>query len=451
MKKFDVIVIGGSAAGLVSAMTGKAHYPDKSVLLIRKEKDALVPCGIPYIFGTLDSSDKDVIPLGGLKKAGVEFKQDEVVDVNREEKVLKTASGEEFQYDKLVFATGSTPYKPTWLKGSDLENVFSIPKDKIYLDAIKEKFNSMKKIVVIGAGFIGVEVSDELNKIGKNVTLVEVLPTILGRAFDVEIAERAQEILVKRGVSLKTGVAVKEIVGDGKVEAVVLENGERIEADAVVLSMGYRPNTKLAADSGLELNKLGAIRVDSYLRTDDKDVLAVGDCAAKVDFITRKSTPIMLASTAAAEARMAGMNLYNLSIVRTFIGTVAIFSTAIGEIGFGAAGVTEEEAKRSGFEVMVGRNEGVDKHPGTLPGTKKQFVKLIVAKDSEIIIGAEVIGGESAGELINVLGLAIQNRMTVTELYTTQIGTHPLLSSAPTKYPIIKAAECIVLRKGCKK
>ncbi len=448
MKKFDVITIRGSASGLVASMTGKANYKDKSFLLIRKEKDAMVPCGIPYIFNALDSSDKNVMPLGGLQKSGVEFLQDEVIKINREDKTVETKNNGVYEYEKLIVATGSTPYKPTWLNGSTLENVFTIPKDKIYLDEIKEKFNGMKKIVTIGAGFIGVEVSEQLSLAGKEVTLVAVLPSILGKAFDADISYMAQVELEAQGVCIKTGVKVTEILGTDKVEGVLLENGEKIEADAVILSMGYTPNVSLAKEAGLELNKLGAIKVDSYMRTDDCSIFAVGDCASKVDFITRRSTPIMLASTAASEARVAGMNLYNLSIVRTFTGTIAIFSTKIGKTSFASAGVTEDEAKRNGFEVEIGYFEGIDRHPGTLAGTSKQIVKLIAAKDSDIIIGGEIVGGDSIGELINVIGREIQNRVSVTELFVSQIGTHPLLTAAPTNYPLIKAAESIVLKKS---
>jgi NADPH-dependent 2,4-dienoyl-CoA reductase/sulfur reductase-like enzyme len=450
MKKYDVITIGGSASGLVASMTGKANNKDKSFLLIRKEKDAMVPCGIPYIFGTLDSSDKNIIPLGGLEKSGVEFLQDEVVKINRENKTIITKNGEEFGYDKLIVATGSTPYKPEWLKGNNLKNVFTIPKDKIYLDDIKEKFDNMKKIITIGAGFIGVEVSEQLSIAGKEVTLIEVLPNILGKAFDKAIADNAQEELEKEGVKVKTGVKVVEITGVDKVDGILLDTGEKIEADAVILSMGYRPNASLAKDANLSLNKLGAIEVDSYMRTDDENIFAIGDCAAKVDFITRKPTPIMLASTATSEARIAGMNLYNLSLVRTFSGTIAIFSTKIGDKAFAAAGVTEEEAIKNGFDIEIGYFEGIDKHPGTLPNTKKQIVKLIAARESDIIIGGEVVGGDSIGELINVIGREIQNRTRITEIYTSQIGTHPLLTAAPTAYPLVKAAEKIVLNKTLK-
>ncbi len=446
MKNYDIIIIGGSAAGIVTALTGKSNYPNKSFLLIRKEKDAFVPCGIPYIFGTLKTSEQNIMPIQGLLKAGIEFKQDEVIEINRKDKTIKTNDGLEFKYEKLVFATGSTPYLPTWLKGYDLQNVFTIPKDKIYLDDVKEKLNNFKKIIVIGAGFIGVEISDELNKAGKDVTLIEKLPSILGKAFDSEIAKEGEKILIEKGIKLLTNTSVKEIKGFEKTTGVILENGEELEAEAIVLSMGYKPNTELALKSGFELNKFGAIKVDSYLRTEDTDIFAVGDCSAKVDFITRRYTPIMLASTAASEARLVGLNLFSFSTVRAFIGTIAIFSTVIGDFAFASAGITEEEAKKSNFDVITGVFEGIDKHPGTLPNTKKQIVKLISTKDAEVIIGGEIIGGESIGELINVIGIAIQSRMTITELYMAQIGTHPLLTSAPTNYPLIKAAEKILLK-----
>ena len=151
----------------------------------------------------------------------------------------------------------------------------------------------------------------------------------------------------------------------------------------------------------------------------------------------------MLASTSCAEARIAGMNLYKLSIVRSFSGTIAIFCTAIGDTAFGAAGVTENLANERGFEIIAGTFEGIDRHPGTLPDTQKQIVKLIASADSGVILGGEVIGGKSVGELVNLIGFVIQNRMTVDSILTSQIGTHPLLTAPPTAYPLIKAAEII--------
>lgn len=447
MERTDVLVIGGSAAGIVAATTGKSYYPNKDFFLIRKEKRVIVPCGIPYIFGSLESSEQNMVPDAVLSNAGVRLKIDEVVFVDQENKVCKTADGTEIRFEKLVLATGSTPVVPKWLKGAHLDNVFTIPKDKEYLDQITTKLDGCKKVVTIGGGFIGVEVADEINKLGKEVTIVEILPHVLALAFDTELAIEAEEILESRGVNIRTGVGIKEILGDKKVTAVLLENGEKLEADAVILSVGYHPNVALAEKAGIKINDLGFISVDEYMRTSNPDILAVGDCAEKRSFLTRKQREIMLASSACAEARVAGMNLYKLSAVKTFSGTIAIFSTAIGETAFGAAGVNENMANERGFDFVTGSFEGIDKHPGALPGTHKQFVKLIVSRESGILIGGEVIGGASTGELINLIGFAIQNRMTVVSILTAQIGTHPLLTAPPTAYPLIKAAEVAAMKR----
>ena len=173
-----------------------------------------------------------------------------------------------------------------------------------------------------------------------------------------------------------------------------------------------------------------------------------GDCAEKRVFATRKPTGIMLASTAASEARVAGTNLYQLSVVKTFSGTISIFATAIGETGFGVAGLTETAAKKEGFNITIGTFTGVDKHPGAIPGTHSQYVKLIVGKTSGVLLGGEVVAGMSTGELTNIIGLAIQAKIPISSLLTAQIGTHPLLTAPPTAYPVIKAAESIMRCSG---
>ena len=444
MKTTDVLVIGGSAAGMVAALTGKSTYPQKSFTLVKKQKEMMVPCGIPYIFGTLDSVDQNIMPVDNMMaKAGVESIVGEVISINKENKTVELAGGETIKYDKLMIATGSMPIKPKWLTGADKDNVFTIPKDKVYLAGMKEKLDSCKKVVVIGAGFIGVEFSDELAKKGHEVTLVEKLPEILSLAFDEELSGRIEELLKSRGVKVITGNGISEILGDEKVKAVKLENGEVLESDAVVLSIGYKPNADLARKAGIYVDENGFIAVDEYMRTHEKDIFAIGDCAQKRDFVTRARVGTMLASTACAEARIAGMNLYKLNVVKTFSGTIAVYSTAIGDTGFGTAGITEARAKAECIDYVTGIFEGIDRHPGNLPDTHKQIVKLIAGRQSGVIIGGEVIGGLSAGELVNVIGLAIQNRMTVNSLLTFQIGTHPCLTASPAAYPLIKAAEII--------
>lgn len=441
MKSVDVLVIGSSAAGLVAATTARNANPDKSITVLRKEEKTLVPCGIPYIFDSIQTTENNLMPSGKMfEQAGIDLVISEVVSIDRKEKSCSLKNGERIGYTKLVLATGSNPTMPSWLKGTRLENVFTVPKDKVYLDAMQEKLKGQKRVIVIGAGFIGVELSDELKKSGKEVTLVEKLPHILALAFDEDIAVRIEALLTGRGVVLKTGIGAQEIVGDTKVNGVLLDNGETLQADAVVLSIGYRPESRLASEAGLSVSAGGFIPVDEYMRTEDPDIFAVGDCAEKHDFFTRKPNPVMLASTACAEARTAGINLFKLSAVKTFSGTISIFATAIGDTAFGVAGLTELRAREEGFEIVTGTFEGMDKHPGTLPGTQKQLIKLIFARESGIILGGEVIGGLSAGEITNTIGFIIQNRMSINAILTSQIGTHPLLTASPAGYPLMKAA-----------
>lgn len=430
MKKTDVLIIGGSATGLVAGMTAKQNNPDKDVTIIRKEDIVMIPCGIPYIYGTTESSNNNVLPDAGLIKLGVNIVVDEVTTINAETKTVTTNGGQRYTYDKLILGTGSMPVIPSWLPGTNLENVFTIPKDKHYLDMIQEKLKGLEKVVVIGAGFIGVEVSDELNKIGKNITLVELLPQILGATFDDEFALDAQEKLLDRGVKVLSNTAIKEINGDGKVKSVTFNDGRTLEADAVILSLGYAPNTGLAKDMGLELNEYGFIKADQYRRSSMEDVFAAGDCAEKRDFATGKLSKIMLASTACTEARVAALNLYSLNTFSVFKGTIGIYSTCIGDTAYGVAGLIEKHAIKEGFNIVTGTFTGVNRHPGKFDDANKETVKLIASKHSGTILGGEVLGGKDAGELINVIGMAIQNNMTVHDLIMTQIGTQPLLTAS---------------------
>ena len=443
MKTTDVLVIGGSATGLVAAMTAKSNFTDKDVTLIRKEEKVMIPCGIPYIFGTVGSSDNNILPDAGLVNLGVNIIVDEVLDIDKINKTCSTKNGEKIQYDKLILGTGSLPVVPEWLKGTELENVFTIPKNKSYLDQVQQKIKDLHKVVVIGAGFIGVEVSDELIKAGKDVTLIEILPDVLATTFDEEFSREANSLLIDRGVKIKTNCGVEEIIGNGKVSQVKLNNGEIIDCDAVILSLGYMPNAQLAKNMGLELNEYGFIKADQYRRTSYKDIFAAGDCAEKVDFSTGKLSKIMLASTACTEARTAGLNLYELNTFSVFRGTVGIYSTCIGETAFGVAGLIEKSAISEGFKIVSGSFTGVDRHPGKIPDAHKETVKLIVSKNTGVILGGEVMGGKCAGELINAIGIAIQNHMTVHDLLMTQIGTQPLLTASPAGYPLIKAAEVV--------
>jgi pyruvate/2-oxoglutarate dehydrogenase complex dihydrolipoamide dehydrogenase (E3) component len=232
---------------------------------------------------------------------------------------------------------------------------------------------------------------------------------------------------------------------DGRACGVEFSDGESIECDGVILATGYRPQTELAKKCGLSLRAFDTIYVDEYMRTTQPDVFAIGDCAEKRHFLTKRTVPIMLASTATAEARVAAANLYKINIVKSFSGTIDVFSTVIGDTCFASAGITEEDAKKQEINTSSATVIVDGKHPSKLPNNHKQAVRIVAMANSGIVIGAQVIGGIDTGEMINILGVIIEKRMTVYDLLNLQVATHPLLTSGPTSYPIIQAAQNIVV------
>ncbi|MGM0608893.1 MAG: FAD-dependent oxidoreductase [Candidatus Muiribacteriota bacterium] len=447
MMKKDILIIGGGPAGKIAALTARANYPDKSILIVRKDKKTLTPCGIPYIFHTLNSVDKDISPDNKLVENNIQIIIDSVEEIDFENKKAFSNSNNEIIYDKLIIATGSTPYYPQWLKGASLSNVFLIKKEYEYLTDMKNKLENLKNIAVVGAGFIGVEIAEELSKNGKNVYLIEKENNILPNAFDKDFVIDVETHLKNENINLITGSGISKISGKERVEKVILEDNNEIDADAVVLAMGYKPNVECVENSAVLIAKNNNIWVDEYMRTCINDVFAVGDCAERIHFITRKPVNTMLASTATSEARVASSNLYGISTIKSFHGTISIFSTKVGNTIIGSAGLTEYEAKNEGLDVVTGIFEGIDRHPGNIPGAGKQKVKLIGAKSSGIIVGGQISGGDSSAELINILGYIIQNKMRAEEVFVSQIGTHPLTTAAPTNYPIVKASE-VILKKS---
>ncbi len=439
MMKTDVLIVGGGAAGIVAALTAKDNYPDKDVTVVRKEEKTLVPCGIPYIFGTLGSVEKDLIPDDILKKSGINLVIDEITSVDLKEKVAEGRNSGKIAFEKLILATGSKPLVPP-IRGVDRENVFQVRKDFKYLSVMKERIKESQDIVIIGGGFIGVEFADELRKLGKNVSIVEMLPHVLYSSFDDEFCEMAEAELRRVGVDVYMNTRVEEIRGGKSVEGVALSNGKNLNADLVIVAAGVRPNTELAERMGLNVSRYG-IEVDEYMRTSHPDVFAVGDCAEKRDFFTRKPKLTLLASVATAEARIAGANLYRIKAFKQFRGTLGIFATKVGNLSLGAAGLIERSAKAEGFEYVVGRSNVPDKHPASLPEASEVSAKLIFTRQGGFFIGGQLAGGETIGEMINLIGFAIESGYTASQYINLQIGTHPLLTPAPTAPATIKAAE----------
>jgi len=443
MKFYDVVIIGGGPSGLVCGLTVKKLSPGKSVLIITEEKKGLVPCGIPYIFHDLGSVEKDEMDLKPFLEVGgdVIYAQVQNIDVRRKRVYMKYMRY--CTYGKLVFATGSVPVKPTFIKGYNLKGVEYIHKSFDNMKQLKEKVNMAEKITVIGGGFIGVEVAEQIAKDHhKSVSLVECENYCLSKVFSDEVCQEAAEAIKNTNIHVYTGTRVDRIKWTkGKVTGSILLNGKVIDADMIIMTIGYKSNTWLANKAGVELSASGAIKVDRYMRTNIEDICAVGDCSETFGFITGVDNHIMLASTATAEARVLAYNLFQIHIERHFSGTIGIFSTKINGLTLAAAGVNEKSAAKAKIAYVTGTSYDCDRHPGNFSDTSPLSVKLYVSPGDGSVLGGEVWGGKSAGEIINIIGMAIQKEVSVYELILYQVGTHPLLTGAPTKYAIVKAAE----------
>jgi len=439
-KKYPVVVVGGSAAGLTAGITARRHYPDKDILLVREEKQVLIPCGIPYIFGTVGSPDKDLIPDAVLEKNGIELLIAEATDIDREEKVLHTSEGD-VGYERLVIATGSRPAMPP-IPGFDLDGVYTVVKDVDYLSELQGRLETSENVVIIGGGFIGIEFADEINKTGdNNVTVVEMLPHCLALAYDEEFCAEMEKVLESRGVEIRTSSKVEKIAGDGKVEKVVLPDDE-IEADVVIVGIGAVANVDLAQKAGLRIGLTGGIAVDRTMRTSDESIYACGDCAEKISFFGGRPSPLKLASIATLEARIAGANLFGIR--RENVGTVGVWSTAVGNTAMATAGLTEVMAKERGYDVVAVTIAGPNRHPGIMPGAANTKVKLVFERNSGAILGGQVVGGPAAGEIINAVSACVQNRMTAEDIAMFQAGTHPALTASPIAYHMVNAAEMAI-------
>ncbi len=442
MERADVVVIGGSAAGIAAAITSHRHYPKKSVILIRKEEQVLIPCGIPYIFGSLGSCSKDLIPDAVLEKNNIDLVVDEVTGINRDEKTVTTASGKEIGYDRLVIATGSVPAVPP-IPGRELDNIFAIRKDVDYLEGMYEALEKAKNLLIVGCGFIGVELAEECKK-GRdiNIKIVEMLHHCLQLTYDEEFCIKAEDFLKDGDIEILTEDKVEAFLGNGAVEKVRLSSGKDINADMVIIGIGARANTALAEDAGLEMGPTKGIEVNRYMRTSDPNIFACGDCAEKVSFFDGKPSPLKLASVATMEARIAGANLFGPQ--RMNMGVIGVYSTVLGNAAFSAAGLTECAAREAGYNVIVGTAESVNRHPGCMDGGEPLKVKLIFEAGTRVLLGGQASGAKSAGELINAISACIHQRMTADDIATFQTGTHPGLTASPIAYQLVNAAEMAI-------
>ena len=445
MAKTDILIVGGGPAGLVAAVTARRNNPNKRITLVRESEKCVVPCGLPYIFNRLSAVEKDAMPDKAYAANKIDLIIGKAIGIDAVSKKVNLDNRKKIGYDKLILATGSRPASIP-VKGAKLNGVYQIRKDIKYLKNLRKAIIKAKNIVIIGGGFIGVELAEELSAMkGKNISIVEILDHCLIANFDEEFALAGEEKIKEKGVKLYLETAVEEIIGKDKVKKVKLGNGKKIPADLVVMAVGARPNVELAEEARVKAVKKGGLEADEFMRTNIADIFAIGDCAETKNFFTGKSNLIMLASVACYEARIAGANLYRSSedLIKNR-GTIAAFSTCLDGLVLGSAGLSEKEALKNKIKIVSGTAEAPNHHPGTLPNTRKIKIKLVFGRSSKILLGGQIAAPENAAEFINLIALAIQQKTTAQELAILQVATHPLITAPPTAYPIIKAAESVL-------
>jgi len=433
--KHDLVIIGGSAGGIQAAICAQKHHGIEDILVIRQEQKVVVPCGIPYIYGTLGAVEKNIIPDKILGNAKVKI--GEATAVNRGDKSVTLANGDKIEYRKLVLATGSNPICPS-IPGVDKKNVYLVKKDPNYLQDLSKAMDQAKHIVIVGGGFIGIEFADECRKRGHEVTLVELLEHCLQLVCTTDLCVRTEDVLRKAGVNVVTGTAVKSIGGANQVEYVELSSGERIKCDMVILGIGVTPNTKLAQEAGLQIGPSRGIKVDEFQRTADPDILAVGDCAEKYSFFNGEPVPVRLASVATREGKIAAANLYSPRWRN--IGTIGVFSTVVGDTAIAMAGLSDAQAAKMGYDIVVGEAEAPSKHPGTMPDAKPMRVRLTFDRRSGKLLGGCACCTMTAGEVSNLIAAGIVNGMTIEQVALFPMGTHPWLTASPLAYQLTDAA-----------
>ncbi len=436
-----IVVIGGVACGPKAACRVKRIDPSVDVLLVEKgEEISYGACGLPfYLEGQVsDVKELTTTPVGVVRDVnffkavkGVDvLLNTEAVSIDRKKKEVKVrnvkdGSEDSLSYDNLVIATGSSPVRPP-IPGIELAGIYCL---KTLNDGVKLK-KAMenapgKNAVVVGAGLIGMECLEPLLKAGFKVHVVEKLPFVLPALLDEEMAVPLMKHIESKGVALHCGDGVSSFAGDDHVQKVVTEKTE-IPADLVLLAIGFRPNTKLAEDAGLDTGPMG-IKVDAHMRTSDPDIYAGGDCVESYNIVTGKPIYAPMGSTANKHGRIIGNNLAGWN--STFVG---VCGTGVCNIlGFNVArtGLTERDAKNEGMAVLTALCPGPDK-PHYMEGAKLIHLKMVADRHTGRVLGVQILGPGEVLSRVDTAAAIIKARGSVDDCFETDMAYAPPFSPA---------------------
>lgn len=417
--EMKVGVIGCTHAGTAAIVNTARLYPEAEITVFeRNDNISFLSCGIAlYVGGVVkDPAGLFYSSPEKLAELGVKTKMfHDVINADLDAKKLKVKNlktNEEFeeQFDKIIITTGSWPIVPK-IEGIELENIL-LSKNFYHSNTIIEKSEKAQNIVVVGAGYIGVELVEAFQANGKNVTLIDSIDRIMSRYLDKEFTDIAEKAFFDHSVKLALGETVQKFEGkDGKVSKVITTKGE-YEADLVILCIGFRPNTELVKG---QLNTLpnGAIIVDEYMNTSKKDIFAAGDSCAVIYNPTGKHEYIPLATNAVRMGTLVARNL--VKPTTKYLGTQGTSGIKIYEYNLAATGLTENSAKAEGLDIKTVTIED-NYRPEFMPTFDSVKVKVVYEKESRIILGAQIVSKTDLTQSINTLSACIQNKMTVDEL-----------------------------------
>ncbi len=432
-----IVVIGAVAGGAKSAAKARRQDPYAEITIYTEEEFiSYAGCGEPYYIAD-EIKDKSQL----LARTPEQFKENMDIDVHTCHRVIKIdptqktvtvnalKENKEFEvdYDALVIATGARPIVPP-IPGRELPGVYQLRTIPDTL-AIREKVDSggVKHAVVVGGGYIGLEMVESFTARGIQVTIIERLPQ-LAPPYDEDVARHIENELKTHGVDVRLNQSVEEIIGSAETGVrAVKAGGEIIETDLVLLSVGIRPNTELAKDAGVELGPTGAIKVDKRMETNLSGVFAAGDCAETYHQVTGKPVWIALGSTANKMGRVVGVNITGGN--DKFAGVLGTSIFRVFDLNVAGAGLIERDAVKEGYDIEVAVVPGGDR-PHYMPDAKRVIVKLIASKSNHRILGAQVWGNGKVDKTIDTIATAIQLKATVDDLQQLDLAYAPPFAPA---------------------
>ena len=423
-----IVVVGCTHAGTAAVVNLKELYPDSQITIYEKNDNiSFLSCGIALSVSDVVTEPEKLFynsPENLASQGIITNMKHEVLDIdfnNKKLSVKNLVTGEtaEDNYDKLVLTLGSWPIVPKF-EGGNLENII-LCKNYDHAKTIIEKSKHAKNVVVIGAGYIGVELAEAFEMKSKNVTLIDAEDRIMAKYLDKDFTDIAEAEFTKRGVNLVLGQKVQKFEGDNKVSKVITDKGE-FEADLVVLCIGFAPNTNLVKGK-LDTLPNGAIIIDEYMRTSEKDVFAAGDCCVVRFNPAKENRYIPLATNAVRMGTLIAKNLVNPTL--KYMGTQGTSGIKIYDLCIASTGLTEEVAKNT-TNLNVASVTAIDNYrPEFMPSFEEAKVKLVYDKDTRKVVGGQIISKMDLTQFMNTLSVVIQNEMTIEELAMTDFFFQP--------------------------